>query len=153
LQLITIQHISLRMNWNGCNSAYGKLCTYATHATQLQLCRSNYCTILVQIDCNYNGNVMLALFSINPSKSNTLHYWDFCIKITFFLKYWYKMIMIGVPFATILQLHDYNSLIFWWDILFINCSYFPCFNYNVIAYISCLGTLIARHYGSNGHDF
>jgi len=60
---------------------------------------------------------------------------------------------IGVPFATILQLHDYNSLIFWCDILFTNCSYFPCFSCNVIAYISCLGTLIAGHYGSNGHDF
>ncbi len=60
---------------------------------------------------------------------------------------------IGVLVATILQLHDYNFLIFLYEILFINCSYFPCFSCNVIAYISGLGTLVARHYGSNGHDF
>jgi len=70
------------MSYNGCNSLYVKLYTYAIHAThviQSQLCKNNYCAILMQLVCNYNGNIIFMLLFIDPSKSDTWHYGDFYI--------------------------------------------------------------------------
>jgi hypothetical protein len=47
---------------------YVKPYTYVIYVIQLQLCRNNYCVILMQLVCNYNGNVTLTSFFINPSK-------------------------------------------------------------------------------------
>jgi hypothetical protein len=67
------------MNYNGCNSLYVKLYTYATHAIQLQLCTNNYHAILMQLVCNYNGKIIFMLPFIDPSKFDMWHYGDFYI--------------------------------------------------------------------------
>jgi hypothetical protein len=67
------------MNYNGCNSLYVKLYTYVTHAIQLQLCRNNYYAILMQLACNYNGNIIFMLPFIDPSKFDMWHYRNFYI--------------------------------------------------------------------------
>jgi hypothetical protein len=48
------------------NSTYVKPYTYVIYVIQLQICRNNSCVILMQLVCNYNGNVMLTSFFINP---------------------------------------------------------------------------------------
>jgi len=58
--------------------------TYATCATQLQLCKINYYATLMSLLFNYHGYIMLTLLFINPSKSNTCHHWDFWMNIFFF---------------------------------------------------------------------
>jgi hypothetical protein len=58
--------------------------TYSTCAIQLQLCKNNYCAILMQLIYNYHGNVMLMLLLISPSKFNMWHYGDFWVKIIIF---------------------------------------------------------------------
>jgi len=45
--------------------------------THSQLCKNNYCVTLIQLICNYHGNVMLTSFFINPSKFDTWHYEEF----------------------------------------------------------------------------
>ncbi len=72
------------MSCNGCNPQYVKLYTYVIHAIQLQICRNNYCATLMQLICNYNSNVMLMLFFIDPSKFDTWRYMDFWVKIIIF---------------------------------------------------------------------
>jgi len=61
------------MNCNRCNSLHVKPYTYATYVTQLQLCMKNYCAILMQLVWNFNGNVVLILFFIHQSNSETWH--------------------------------------------------------------------------------
>jgi hypothetical protein len=60
--VLRVWMLSSSMSSNRCNSPYVKLYTYTTCATQLQLSRNNYCVILLQLICNYHGNVMLILF-------------------------------------------------------------------------------------------
>jgi hypothetical protein len=71
---------------------------YAIYATKLQLCKNNYYVILIHWICNYNGNVMLMLFFIDPSKFDMWHYGDFWVKIIFFLKYWFSSSIMIVHF-------------------------------------------------------
>ncbi len=90
---IAIQHISMSECYQisciiyniECNLSYVKSCTYATLATQLQLWRNNYYVTLMQLVCNYYGNVMLTSFFINPSKSNTWHYGGFWMNFFFLI--------------------------------------------------------------------
>jgi hypothetical protein len=92
LQLIAIQHIFMSecywtscMSCNKCNSLYVKPYAYVTCASHLQPCGNNCYANLMQLICNYHGNVIMMF--IDPSKSNTWHYGDFWVKIIFFLKY------------------------------------------------------------------
>jgi hypothetical protein len=98
------------MSFNRCNSVYVKPFTHLTRANQLQLCKNNYYVIIIQLVCNYHGNVMLTSFFINPSKYDTWHYGDFLV-IFFFeisistIHHDYAFINdINVPFAIKLQL-------------------------------------------------
>jgi hypothetical protein len=86
LQLIAIQHIFMnKCYWtsctscNKCNSLYVEPCAYTTCASHLQLCGNNYYASLMQLICNYHGNVMMTF--INSSKSNTWHYGNFWVKL------------------------------------------------------------------------
>jgi hypothetical protein len=72
------------MNSNGCNSPHVKPYTYATCATQLQLCKNNYCVTLMQLICKYHVNIMVTSFLIYQSKFDTWHYVEFWVKIIFF---------------------------------------------------------------------
>jgi hypothetical protein len=89
-------------NYNRYNSSYMKPYTYAICITHLQLCRNNYCVTLIQLICNYRGNVMLTSFFIDPSKFDTWHYEDFWV---IFWKYW---------FPPSLWLFIYNGFRFWY---------------------------------------
>jgi hypothetical protein len=70
------------MSYNGCNSLYVKLYTYATHATraiQLQLCTNNYYVVQLQLVCKYSGDIIFMLLFIDSSKFDMWHYGDFYI--------------------------------------------------------------------------
>jgi hypothetical protein len=77
---------------------YVKLYTYATHATQLELCRNNCNVTLMQLVCNYHGNIMLTSFFIGPSKFDTWHYgifgWNFFKILISSIHYDYSLIMV-----------------------------------------------------------
>jgi hypothetical protein len=64
---------------NRCNSPYMKPYTYAIRTTHSQSCKNNYFVTLIQLICNYHGNVMLTSFFINPSKFDTWHYEEFWV--------------------------------------------------------------------------
>jgi hypothetical protein len=72
------------MNYNRCNPPYVKLYTCAIHAIQLWLCKNSCCVILMQLVYNYNGNIMLTIFFVDPSKFDMWHYGDFWMKIIIF---------------------------------------------------------------------
>ncbi len=63
------------MSYNECNSPYVEPYMYEIHATQLQLCKNNYCATLMQLVCNYCCNVMLMLIFIHPSIMNFIDFY------------------------------------------------------------------------------
>jgi hypothetical protein len=104
------------MNCNGCNSPYVKSHTYASCATQLQLFRNNYCATLMQLVCNYHGNVMLMLLFINPSKKIHVALWGFLGKKYFLFEILIFTIHHDYSFYMVLLWHVAQSKISMWHI-------------------------------------
>jgi hypothetical protein len=97
--LLNMLHEFQQMQLNVCENIH----------IQLVQLKYNYCVTIMQLVCNYHGNVMLTSFFINPSKYDTWHYGDFLV--CFFeilistIDHNHSFINgISVPFAIMLQL-------------------------------------------------